>query len=101
MQEAKRRAEQGALLVDVREQGEWDEARIPGAVLVPLGEVAARLDELPRDRDLVVFCRSGGRSARATRYLLDQGRRAVNVAGGIMDWAKAGYDLERGPEDDS
>jgi adenylyltransferase/sulfurtransferase len=84
-----------AILVDVREPWEWDEQRIPGAVLIPLAEVPARIDEIPDDRDVYVHCRRGGRSARAVEFLREHGRpRAVNVAGGIEGWVEAGFPVE-------
>ena len=85
-----------ALLVDVREPWEWEELRIPGAVLIPLAELAHRVDEVPADRDVYVHCRIGGRSARAVEFLHAHGRpRAVNVAGGIEQWVKDGLPTER------
>ena len=58
-----------------------------GAVLVPLAELADRLGELPEDRDIVVYCRSGVRSARAAGTLVDAGfRRVSNLVGGVLAW---------------
>ena len=59
----------GAVLIDVREKSEYDDVRIPGSVLIPLGDLPARLAEVPADRDVYVHCRMGGRSARAVDYL--------------------------------
>jgi rhodanese-related sulfurtransferase len=85
----------GAVLIDVREQWEWDQQRIPGAVLIPLGDLPSRVDEIPADRDAYIHCRSGVRSAKAVDFLRDRGRpRAVNVAGGIDAWAAAGLPVE-------
>ena len=78
------------LVVDVREDDEWAAGHIPGALHVPLGEVVARLSELPTDRPLAVVCRVGGRSAHATAFLLSQGLTARNVDGGMLAWAAAG-----------
>ncbi|QDQ99366.1 ThiF family adenylyltransferase [Tomitella fengzijianii] len=80
-------------LIDVREPDEWAIARIPGARLVPLGGFAAGaedpLAELPPERRVVVYCKSGARSAQATAWLLEHGHRDVcNLAGGIDDWAR-------------
>jgi adenylyltransferase/sulfurtransferase len=78
------------LLVDVREPDEWRKARIDGAKLVPLGELAARAGELEgwRERPVVVHCHKGGRSAKACRLLLERGFRDVaNLAGGIEAWS--------------
>lgn len=78
-----------AALLDVREHDEWDAGHAPGAVHIPMGELAGRLDELP-DSPLHVICRSGGRSARVTAYLNANGWDAVNVDGGMQSWAAAG-----------
>jgi rhodanese-related sulfurtransferase len=86
----------GAFLLDVREPWEWRERRIPGAVLIPLVELPARVEELPRDGDLYVHCRVGRRSRLAVDYLRQTGRpRAVNVAGGIDAWEAAGLPVIR------
>ena len=86
----------GAVLIDVREKSEYDEAHIPGSVLIPLGELGARLDEVPTDRDVYVHCRMGGRSARAVDYLRAVGRaNSYNVSGGIEAWDEAGLPVER------
>lgn len=75
-------------LVDVREAREIDIARIPGAVHVPLGDVAARASEFPMDRDVVLYCRSGVRSAKALRLLQSLGfRRVKTLEGGILAWS--------------
>jgi adenylyltransferase/sulfurtransferase len=83
--------EGGAALIDVREPWEYEQARIDGAVLIPLGEVPDRLTEIPEDRDVYVHCRTGGRSSRAVAFLRQHGRsRAYNLAGGIEAWREAG-----------
>lgn len=82
-------------LLDVREQSEWAEARIPGATLVPLGELAARLAEIPRDRKIIVQCRSGNRSRAGAEILLRAGFLDVaNLEGGIARWAREGHPVE-------
>ena len=76
-------------LIDVRERYEWDIARIPGAQLIPLGTLAAALPGLDRDREIVVHCHSGVRSADAARQMRAAGfRRVHNLAGGIHRWSK-------------
>ena len=76
------------LLVDVREPWENQTASIPGAVLIPLGELASRTGELPKDRPILVHCHHGGRSMRATQFLRAKGfPRTTNVAGGIHQWS--------------
>lgn len=80
---------EGAALLDVREADEWTAGHAPGALHIPMSELATRLGELPPDDSLFVVCRSGGRSARVTAYLNANGWDAVNVAGGMMSWAAA------------
>jgi rhodanese-related sulfurtransferase len=90
------RAAEGAPLVDVREPDEFDEVHAVGAVLVPLGEVPARLDELPQGRPVYVICRSGARSQRAAEFLQANGVDARNVAGGTLAWVEAALPVEHG-----
>jgi rhodanese-related sulfurtransferase len=94
--EAQRRVQGGALLLDVRQPEEFAELRIPGSTLLPLSGLQARLEELPKDRDIVVHCRSGARSARATEFLIQHGYQASNVAGGLLAWKEAELPLEEG-----
>ena len=75
------------MLLDVREQDEWEAGHAPDALLVPMATVAKRLTELPTDRRIIVMCRSGVRSAKVTSALLGAGLDAVNLAGGILAWA--------------
>jgi len=87
----------GALILDVREPDEWAAGHIPGATLIPLGELAGRLGELPRDESIVVVCRSGNRSAQGRDLLLGAGFPAVtSLDGGMTDWASAGMPTETG-----
>ncbi|GAA3023990.1 rhodanese-like domain-containing protein [Actinokineospora globicatena] len=79
-----------ATLLDVREQDEWDAGHAPTARHIPMGELVARLGELPADGEVYVICRSGGRSARVTQYLNGNGWDAVNVDGGMQAWAALG-----------
>ncbi|GLZ41250.1 rhodanese-like domain-containing protein [Actinokineospora sp. NBRC 105648] len=79
------------VLLDVREQDEWDAGHAPDAVHIPMGELSARLGELPDDAPVYVICRSGGRSARVTQYLTVNGWDASNVEGGMQSWAAAGH----------
>ena len=82
-----------ALLLDVREDGEWAAGHATGAVHIPLGEVPIRFGELGQvsaDRPLYVICRSGGRSARAVEWLAEQDVPAINVGGGTQGWAASG-----------
>ncbi len=78
------------LLLDVREPDEIATASIPWATTIPMGEVPQRLEELPRDKPIAVLCHGGGRSARVTAYLNQNGFPAAsNVAGGIDAWSHA------------
>ena len=87
--------EDGAFLLDVRTQGEWDEFHAPQATLIPLDELASRVSEIPTDQDVVVICRSGNRSQVGRDTLLDAGFTSVtSVAGGMNDWRSAGYPTE-------
>lgn len=90
----------GPLVVDVREMSEFVAMRIPGAALMPMSSFAERHVELPRDRQLLVLCASGNRSAAATAFLLRSGwTDVVNVAGGITDWNRAGLPVRSGPSE--
>ncbi|WP_106245411.1 rhodanese-like domain-containing protein [Allonocardiopsis opalescens] len=82
-----------AYLLDVREADEWSAGHAPGAVHIPLFDLATRAGEVPRDREVYVICRSGGRSAQAVRALNDAGWRASNVTGGMHAWAVAGREM--------
>ena len=84
------------VLIDVREQWEYDEVRIPGATLIPLGQLPGRLDEIPGGHDVYVHCRIGARSARAVDFLRASGRPdSFNVTGGIDAWQDEGLPVER------
>lgn len=86
-----------AVVLDVREPGEWAYGHARNAVHIPLGEVIARFDELPvTDGPLPVICRSGARSAQVVAYLVAHGTPAVNVAGGTLAWAAAGKPMTGG-----
>jgi rhodanese-related sulfurtransferase len=76
------------VLVDVREPWEFDLCRIEGSLLVPLGELPRRVDELPRDRSLVMVCHTGRRSQNAAMFLAQAGFTDVqNLKGGVEGWA--------------
>jgi rhodanese-related sulfurtransferase len=80
-----------AYLLDVREPEEWAAGHAPDAVHLPMMDVPARLSEIPTDRDVVVVCRVGGRSAQVVQYLRQHGRDNVrNMGGGMVAWAGAG-----------
>jgi rhodanese-related sulfurtransferase len=93
--EAYQMVEEGAFLLDVRTQEEWDDFHAPQATLIPLDELASRVDEVPADRDVVVICRSGNRSQVGRDTLLAAGHpSATSVDGGMNAWAAAGYPTE-------
>lgn len=79
-----------AYLLDVREIDEWQAGHAPQATHIPLGELQARVEELPHDTEVYVICRVGGRSAQAAMWLNHIGRKAINVDGGMQSWAAAG-----------
>ena len=84
--------EERPLLVDVREQNEWDEAHIEQATLVPLATVVNTLKEMPKEKEILLICRSGRRSGIAYRQLEELGFRNLrNVEGGMLAWEKLGY----------
>jgi rhodanese-related sulfurtransferase len=84
----------GAYLIDVREDDEWVAGHAPDARHVPMSEVPARLDEVPTEGDVVIVCRSGGRSGRVVEYLRAQGwDNVLNLDGGMKDWAASGRPL--------
>jgi rhodanese-related sulfurtransferase len=92
---AARLSAEGAVLVDVREDVEWEAGHIPSAVHIPLGELEARAGELPAGKPVVVVCRSGNRSAQGRDILLATGRTDVtSMAGGVRAWQAAGQPYE-------
>jgi rhodanese-related sulfurtransferase len=96
-QAAELQADGSGLLVDVREPHEFTSLRAPGAVSMPLAEFAARHEDLPRDRQVLLVCRSGSRSLRATMFLMQQGfGNVANVDGGMIAWKNAGLPVRSG-----
>lgn len=96
--QAQEMVRQGALLLDVREPGEYSADHAPDAKLIPLGQLDARLQELSayRDRPVVVMCRSGRRSAKAVELLKEAGfSRVSNLKGGINAWEGDGLAVVR------
>jgi rhodanese-related sulfurtransferase len=78
-----------AHILDVREPEEWVQGHIEGAQHIPIGQVIARLSEVPQDRSIVVVCKVGGRSAQVTAYLAQRGFQAANLCGGMDAWQDA------------
>jgi len=87
------------VLIDVRESFEWDLGYIEGSLLIPLGEVWQRAEELERGKELILICEEGIRSSTAASILLHRGfTRAANVPGGFGDWFRANYPSVRPPK---
>jgi rhodanese-related sulfurtransferase len=83
-----------AYLLDVREPDEWTAGHAPGAHHVPMMEIPARMSEVPADADVVVVCRSGGRSGQVVSYLMNNGWDNVrNLDGGMQMWAASGREV--------
>lgn len=84
-----RRAQSDALtLLDVREDWEMSVASVPGVVHIPMAQVQSRLNELDRNKEIVVLCRSGRRSLEVAKFLQLNGFQAINLAGGILAWSR-------------
>jgi rhodanese-related sulfurtransferase len=92
--EARKLVDEGAQLLDVRADHEWQAGRIAGATHLPLAELAERTGEIDRDRPVVLYCRGGNRSAMATDALADAGFDAAKLSEGIVGWEEAGLPLE-------
>jgi rhodanese-related sulfurtransferase len=87
-----------ALLVDIRERDEFMAVRVEGCLFIPMSQLGVRLDEIPKDRPVMLICATGNRSTSATAYLLQNGWEDVgNVAGGISGWERLGLPVKRGP----
>jgi rhodanese-related sulfurtransferase len=95
VEEAKKLIDDGAFVLDVRTIDEYNSGHIEGAVLIPYTELEERISEVPRDRVIVVYCRSGRRSEIASKILQEKGFTQVNnMLGGINAWKAAGYPIE-------
>jgi rhodanese-related sulfurtransferase len=88
----------GAFLLDVRQPDEWNDFHIAGSTLIPLDQLPSRLNELPKDQEIVVVCRTGHRSAEGRDILLNAGfTQVTSMAGGLTQWKAAGYPTVSGP----
>lgn len=85
-------------VVDVREQVEWDEYHAPNTTLLPLAELESRLSEVPKDKKILVICRSGNRSQQGRDILLAAGFNATSMTGGLKEWYAKGYPIEGAPQ---
>lgn len=84
------------LIIDVREPEEYQTGHISRAKLIPLGELNKRMNELPKDQELICVCASGSRSSSATRQLIRSGFTAINMNGGMHSWLRAGLPIKTG-----
>ena len=88
--------DQGVFVLDVREPDEWAQAHIPGATLIPLGELQTRVNELPKDQPVLVYCRSGNRSAGAYDTMTKEGlTNILHMNQGITAWQQSGLPLQK------
>jgi rhodanese-related sulfurtransferase len=92
--EARKLIDEGAQLVDVRADHEWEAGRIPGATHLPLAELSERVGEIDKDRPVVLYCRGGNRSTMAADALAAAGYDAVKMGDGIVGWSEAGLPLD-------
>ena len=95
-EEARERVAAGAQLLDVRADHEWDAGHIEGATHIDLPDLPAHIAEIDKDRPVVVYCRTGGRSEMAAAALRDSGYNAVKMDEGLVGWSEAGLPLEPG-----
>jgi rhodanese-related sulfurtransferase len=86
-----------AFVLDVRTQQEWDEYHAPNATLIPLDQLQARINEVPKDKEILVVCRSGNRSQQGRDILLAAGYNATSMIGGLKEWFAKGYPIEGAP----
>ncbi len=90
--------QEGAFLLDVRTQPEWEDYHVDGATMIVLDELESRVSEVPFDQEVIIICRSGNRSQVARDILLAAGHRSVtSIAGGINGWMAAGHEVVAGP----
>ena len=93
--EAYGKYQSGAFVLDVRTQEEWNEFHAPNTTLIPLDQLVARLNEVPRDKEIVVVCRSGNRSQQGRDILLNAGfEQVTSMTGGLNEWRTKGYPIE-------
>jgi len=95
--EAYKLYQEGTFVLDVRTQEEWNEFHAPNTTLIPLDELASRVNELPKDQPIVVVCRSGNRSQTGRDILLQAGFNATSMNGGLTAWRDSGHPVVNGP----
>jgi len=92
LKDAVAKRDAGAFILDVREPDEWTDFHVPGSTLIPLGSLASRVNEVPRDKEIVVVCRSGNRSTSGRDILKKAGfAQVTSLAGGLNNWKAANY----------
>ena len=94
--EAQEKLKAGAVMIDVRTPLERKSSKIPGAQGIPLDELAAKWESLPKNKPIICQCQSGNRSAQAASFLLGKGLEAYNLVGGISAWQAAGLPVKKG-----
>ena len=95
VEDAHTKYQNGAFVLDVRTQEEWNEYHAPNTTLIPLDQLQARLSEVPQDKEIVVVCRSGNRSQQGRDILLAAGYKQVtSMTGGLNEWRSKGYPIE-------
>ncbi len=96
-EDAKQAYDNGTLFVDIREQLEYDEIRIPGSTLIPMSQMNQRWEEIPKDKEVVLYCRTGSRSMYLIQQLQQMGfENLINLEGGIVKWYQFNYPVEQG-----
>ncbi len=95
VQQAKEMIDKGEVFIlDVRTQEEYNAGHIRNSTLIPVQDLSKRLNEVPRNREILVYCRTGGRSTAASEILVNNGFTQIyNMKGGITEWTKAGYEV--------
>jgi phage shock protein E len=93
---AKLKEDNDALVLDVRQPEEYREGHIAGSKLIPLGELNKRLNELPKDKEIICVCASGSRSQSATKFLVGAGYNAFDMQGGMFMWQRASLPVKKG-----
>jgi rhodanese-related sulfurtransferase len=97
VKQAREKYDQGVFFLDVRTTEEWNTIHIPNTTLIPLDELSGRVDELPKDKEIVVVCRSGNRSKQGRDILKQAGfEQVTSMSGGVNAWSSEGYPTEAG-----